>query len=245
MKQEFGQRFLVIYSGVLTIAFAAVVLMGASSTTTRAAFGEIDVQRINVVEPDGTLRMVISDAVRAPGVIYRGREYPHPDGRKTAGMIFYNDEGTENGGLIFDGRKDANGKVASHGHLSFDNYEQDQAMVVEANQDEGDRKASFIQINDQPDYSLQSLFSLMQKNRGLPQSQQQAALQAFLKDHSQPASRVLLGRLQDSSSELALKDEKGRNRIVIRVAADGTPTLQFLDAAGKIVDELPRVVKGG
>jgi len=118
-------RFLAIYSAVVTLAFAIVVLGGFTASRQKQSFDEITVHRINVVEPDGTLRMVISNKTDFPGIIIKGKETPHP-GRKTAGMLFFNDEGTENGGLIFGGSKDAAGKVESYGHLSFDQYEQDQ-----------------------------------------------------------------------------------------------------------------------
>ena len=39
--------------------------------------------------------MVLSDKAQFPGLIVKGKEYPHPD-RKTAGMLFFNAEGTEN-----------------------------------------------------------------------------------------------------------------------------------------------------
>jgi hypothetical protein len=118
-------RFLAIYSGVLTITFAVVVLAGFAESRQKQTFDEITVHRINVVEPDGTLRMTISNKAVFPGIVIKGKETPHPD-RTTAGMLFFNDEGTENGGLIFGGSKDKDGKVTSYGHLSFDQYEQDQ-----------------------------------------------------------------------------------------------------------------------
>jgi hypothetical protein len=59
---------------------------------------EIQVHRINVVEPNGSLRMVISNRARLPGMIVKGKEQPKSD-RPQAGMIFYNDGGSENGGL--------------------------------------------------------------------------------------------------------------------------------------------------
>jgi hypothetical protein len=44
-------------------------------------------------------------------------------------MIFYNNEGTENGGLIFGGRRDADGNVVdSGGSLSFDNWSRQTAQ---------------------------------------------------------------------------------------------------------------------
>jgi hypothetical protein len=83
-----------------------------------AAIEELDVQRINLREPDGTLRLVISNKSKAPGIFIKGKEYPHPD-RKTAGMIFFNDEGTENGGLIFGGETSPDGIKHSSGQFGL------------------------------------------------------------------------------------------------------------------------------
>ena len=96
------QHVLLIYSGVLTVVLCVVLLSGASSRK-KTSFDEIDVKRINLVEPDGTIRMVISNRADFPGLIVKGKEYPHD--RQTAGMLFFDDEGTENGGLIFGGAK--------------------------------------------------------------------------------------------------------------------------------------------
>lgn len=114
-------RLLAVYSTVLTTLLAAFALAGSAAARVER-FDELDVQRINVREPDGTLRMVIANHARLPGVIVRGRENPPVD-RPYAGMLFYNDEGTENGGLVFGGHRNANGEVVDAGvALSFDCY---------------------------------------------------------------------------------------------------------------------------
>src|SRR6188474_514811 len=114
-------KILAVYSTVLTTLLAAFTLAG-SATAKVQRFDEIDVHRLNVREPDGTLRMVISNHARLPGVIVRGKENPPLD-RPYAGMLFYNDEGTENGGLVFGGHRNANGEVVDAGvSLSFDRY---------------------------------------------------------------------------------------------------------------------------
>jgi hypothetical protein len=65
---------------------------------------------------------VISNHARLPGNIVRGKENPPVD-RPYAGMLFYNDEGTENGGLVFGVHRNANGEVVDAGvALSFDRY---------------------------------------------------------------------------------------------------------------------------
>jgi hypothetical protein len=116
-----GTRILVVYSTVVTTLLASLTFVGVAAPRVQR-FDEIDVHRINVREPDGTLRMVISNHARLPGVIMRGKENP-PDERPYAGMLFYNDEATENGGLVFGGHRNANGEVVDSGvSLSFDRY---------------------------------------------------------------------------------------------------------------------------
>lgn len=239
MKLPFGQRLLVIYSGVLTLVFAGTVLMGATSGTRDASFDQITVHRINVVEPDGTLRMVISNAAEAPGSPYHNKIYPRP-GRMDAGIIFMNNEGTENGGLIFGGRRSSDGKVSSFGHLSFDSYDQDQTMVIQADQDDTTRKATYIKINDEPAWNEFDALNLMQRTRDEPAAQRQAALQSFLKTHPTAKPRIYLGTRDDHSSDLVLDDAQGRPRIVVKVAVNGSPVLQFLDSRGKVIEQLPQ-----
>lgn len=113
MKVLINQRFLTIYSGTLALIFAVTVLYGFSAARRSETFDQITVHRINVVEPDGTLRMVISNRNKLPGIIVRGKEQPFA--RPQAGILFYNDEGSENGGLIFSGRKNEKGEVVDSG----------------------------------------------------------------------------------------------------------------------------------
>lgn len=240
LKLPSGQRLLMIYSGVLTLVFAGTVLMGATANTRRAAFDQITVHRINVVEPDGTLRMVISNAADSPGTPIKGHVYGRDD-RKVAGIIFLNNEGTENGGLIYDGSRGKDGKASSHGHLSFDNYNQDQTLVLEANQEDTTRKSTYLQINDQPGWDIEDLFKLQEADAREPASAQEAAMRKFFASRPQSQPRVFLGTRSDRSSNLVLRDAQGRKRIVISVAADGQPVLQFLDADGKVVQQLPQV----
>jgi len=69
-------NILVVYSTVLTTLLAAFTLAGSAAAKVQH-FDEIDVHRINVSEPDDTLRMVISNHTRLPGAIVSGkRESP-------------------------------------------------------------------------------------------------------------------------------------------------------------------------
>ena len=94
-------KILVVYSAVVTTLVGGFTLAGTVAARAQAKvqqFDEIEVHRINVREPDGTLRMVVSNHARLPGVVANGKQNPPVD-RPYAGMLFYNDEGNENGGL--------------------------------------------------------------------------------------------------------------------------------------------------
>lgn len=233
-----GQRFLMIYSGVLTAVFVVTVASGFARAPSRMALDELDVHRINLREPDGTLRMVMSGAGRAPGIYIKGKEYAHPAGRKEAGMIFMNAEGTENGGLVFGGETDKDGVTHSAGHLSFDAYEQDQTISLDSTQD-GASSSMKLVFTDYPDYSILDQLKLQESIKSLPKDQQEAKVKAFFARRGGPTPRMLLGRNgKDGTVAFFMADAQGHPRIVMKVAADGQPSLEMLDAAGKVVGQM-------
>ena len=235
-----SQRFLAAYSGILTILFLIAVLCGFARVEPKENFNEITVHRINVVEPDGTIRLVLTNTANSPGIYIKNKEYPHPNGRKSAGLLFFDEEGTEDGGLSYGISKDQSGKVVgSDGHLSFDQYMQDQIFTIDAGRD-GDKKFSLLRMDDRGDYPITDALEALTRISKLPENQREPELKKFLETHPGDHPRVILGRARDGGSILQLKDTEGHDRLVLRVAPDGTPKLQFLDAAGKVLSELPQ-----
>jgi hypothetical protein len=222
-----AQRALILYAGILTGAVVAFLLSAASASGHRK-IDVLDVERINIREPDGTLRMTISDAARSPGLIMKNREYPHPN-RKSAGMLFFNDEGTENGGLIFGGRE-ANGRRSSIGSLTFDRYEQDQVVQVVGSQEGPDKSAGLL-VNDQPE-ALMAYAALIRTEHLAPNQRRAELIKAHF---GGTKNRLFVGRAEDGASQVALKDASGRNRLILAVMPDGTASIRFLDEAGKVV----------
>ena len=126
---------LTMYAGAATLLLLVSVTRAAQKTET---FDEITVHRINVTEPDGNVRLVISNRARLPGVMVNGKE--GKPNRPYAGMIFYNDEQTENGGLIFAGHRNPSGEVENSGvSLSFDKYGDGQFVQLAGVSDKEDR----------------------------------------------------------------------------------------------------------
>jgi hypothetical protein len=224
------QRVLLAYSVVATTLVAGLMISQAigGPAHTKSTFDEIDVHRINVRENDGTLRMTLSSSGAAPGIIVRGKERPHPQGRKSAGILFFNDEGTENGGLIFGGAKQ-DGNVSSFGHLSFDQYDQDQVISIDHGEENGNRRAG-ITFSDRPDTPIP--WDLLDK-QATPAAQ--AEIAKLDQNGGFGYTRLYVGKLSDRSSAVVLRDAKGRPRLAMKVAPDGAASIEFLDEQGKSV----------
>jgi hypothetical protein len=149
-----GTKILVVYSTVVTTLLAISALAGFAAplhlerTARVQRMDEIDVHRINVREADGTLRMVIANRARLPGMTAKGKEQRKVD-RPYAGMLFYNDEGTENGGLVFGGHRNANGEVVDSGaSLSFDRYDANSQIVQLAGVDDSKNHIVGLMLSD-------------------------------------------------------------------------------------------------
>ncbi len=248
LKRFNNQTFLTVYSGMLTLGLAVILLSGFTSGTNSPAFDTITVQRINVVEPDGTLRMVISNNNKIPGIIFQGHEYPDFTGRKgstEAGMLFYDAQATESGGLTFGGKKDAQGTISRFGHLSFDRYNQDQMLTIDAS-DDGTNAASSIEMIDQPTWSMAEYLDLLVSIQNLPPDQQQAAKDRFFQTHPPGAgARTILDNVNEpgapanNQNGLFLKDAGGKDRANLEIDSSSTPFLDFLDPSGTVTNRYP------
>jgi hypothetical protein len=219
----------------LAVAYAAVlstlVATGAVGSQRETSIDTLNVQRINVREPDGTLRLVVSNKAAFPGIIIKGQEIPHDSRRDVAGLVFFNDEGTENGGLIFGGAR-KNGVVRSGGHLSFDQYEQDQVVSLEQTE-EGGQRAAGLGISDRPDRSMDfRALSRLESEPDSPARRAELARLSAAGAFGEP--RLFLGKT-DHNAVLSLRDANGRKRLVLKVTAAGEASIQFLDEAGKVV----------
>jgi len=203
MMTKTQTRLLGTYAGAATLLLLVATTRAAQRAET---FDEITVHRINVIEPDGKLRLVISNHASLPGVMVNGKQ--GTPNRPFAGMIFYNEEQTENGGLVFGGHKDANGRVVdSGGALSFDKYGVGGQMVQLAGVSDNENRFAGLRIKD--------------NSIGGPNN-----------------NRIWVGNSDDGAATVALMDLQGRKRIVMEVKSDGASSVTFLDENAKVVNQL-------
>lgn len=193
-------KILIVYSAVVATLLTMFTLAGSAAPKVQR-FDEIDVQRLNVREADGTLRMVISNHARLPGVIESGKERPKVD-RPYAGMLFYNDEGTENGGLVFGGRRNANGEVVDSGvSLSFDRYGANSQIVQLAGVDDSKNHIVGLILSDSDPKSTRRRIFIGDDNDGVAS--------VSLMDRN-GRKRILLQVAADGTPSLSFFDENGR-----------------------------------
>ncbi|MBA3712861.1 MAG: hypothetical protein H0W76_10495 [Pyrinomonadaceae bacterium] len=230
-------QFLKIYAVAITLLLAGFTLMAFTQGGRKTKFEEIDVERINLVEKDGALKLVISNKERFPDPVIDGKSYPLRQGGKTAGMLFYNDEGDECGGLSFGGQNKDGARNAG-ASLLFDQLNQDQTVGISYSEDDGRRTAG-LNVWDRPDTPISEMVEKIQAVRKMPDGPEKTQALQKLRETSGVAQRVFVGKTRDKASALLLYDPQGRPRVLLIVDAQGQPKLEFLDEKGAVVQRLP------
>jgi hypothetical protein len=228
-------RFLRLYV-VFTVPVLALLLFAAISDRTGTPyFEEITVERINVVEPDGTRKLVIASSARQTEGTIGGVQIPVQRTRP-AGMIFFNDYGDEVGGLAFGGNRTAGTQI-----LAFDQAGQDQVVTVvnrEWTDADGRRlRTSGIELVDRPtDRTLLDVLALMRELEAIQDPEERARARAQIDGPATfGAPRMFVGRTAEGQATVALMDGRGRYRLRMAVEADGAAAIEFLDAEGNVI----------
>jgi hypothetical protein len=235
-KLERDVRFLRRYAVISTLVLGALCIAAFGSQERKAKFDEIDVERINVVEPDGKLRMVLSNRPRSTGPIYKGKPFGYAGGGRP-GIIFFNDEGTENGGLTFTGRRGSDGAYTSSIHMSFDQFDQDQVLNLDYADNNGQRRVG-MSIDDRPDLNI---YDLILERDSIMKIADSTARAAAMQRWRGPrngiplvARRVFIGRDQSKAAVVNLSARDGKPRLRLIVDSLGAARIEFLDADGRV-----------
>ena len=198
-------------------------------------FDEINVERINIVEADGKLRLVISNKARQHPGVMDGISYEERKGQRPPGMMFFGENGNEVGGLVFDGNE---GK-GQGGSLTFDKFRGDQTVQFIHDEEADGRYFAGLKISDQN----MPLNDLLKKDKEISKikskEQQKAAWRQLREEGLLMTERLRIGKDQQKSSIIKMRDAKGNVRIEVKVEAEGNPKINFLDKDEKIVYSLP------
>lgn len=239
---------LLIFSNIVLLSFVGLVLLYSfDKKEDDKKFEEITVERINVVNADGTPVMVISNKQRIANPIIGGKKYPisASEGREyMAGMIFFNESGDEMGGLVFNSFKMPNGKIAGIGHLSFDRYNDNQVMAFQYNENKSGVRSG-LNIFDRPgDGSFKKYMDLMEESSSKTTSPERLKeINATLKEISERnqlgVQRLFIGS-KNETAQIELKDKKGIAKARFYVDDKGDGKLEFYNEKGEITAVFPK-----
>jgi hypothetical protein len=186
--------------------------------------------------------MTLSNRALLPDPIIGGRPYALRSGDPAAGLLFYNDEGNESGGLLYSGSRGPGGTRASAG-FTLDQFDQDEAVTISHAESNGRRSAGLI-VMDRPDRSIQPLADTLLTVIAMSDSAEMARRIRELSERALVtgelgARRVFVGRDTHGNAVLMLCDRLGRPRLELVVDATGTARIRFLDEHGAVVEQLP------
>lgn len=237
-------RFLCWCNGALLVALSALLLTGFTGRSS-PRFDEITVDRINVVGENGKPVMVIARRGRLPGPMANGHEFPAAvsEGRENlSGMIFFSEAGDEVGGLVFNAIPRGDSGYSAVGHLSLDQWKQNQVVALQYI-DNGRTRRAGLSVIDRPtnvpmEIELDRLERMLNAT-GTVRDSLRTAHQAAARDGAGGIQRVFLGS-QDRNAVINLRDTRGRVRLRLQVDSSDVARMEFLDAEGRVVAAYPQ-----
>ena len=239
MRRYLRRQFFLLRAYALTSSLILIVLAAAAfrQGTLPKSMGEITVERLNVVDANGTLRMVLSGKDKMHPGVMDGVTIDRP--RPVAGMLFFNDEGDEVGGLTYTGTA-AGGRGRANAGIMFDQLKQDQTIGITYNEANGQRSAG-LQIWDRSDtVRLSELITkLNAANKIAAGPERDKALADIRATAPAGPRRLFVGKTQDKAAAVVLSDAQGKPRLTLMVDATGNPRIEFLDETGKVIARVP------
>jgi catechol 2,3-dioxygenase-like lactoylglutathione lyase family enzyme len=219
-------------AGIALALLCAVLAMATlHAQTGRQRITELDVERLNVVEPDGQLVMSLANTTRLPDPLLGGKTLE--TGRNGPGIIFFDGKGWEVGGLTYGTR--ANGGAT--GHFSFDQFHNDQVVYMQYDDNGSTNKRAGLFVMDRARTPTLDEIVRLRGEQASASAERKAAIDAQLRGTA--AQRVFVGA-ENETAMVRLRDRQGRERIRLAVDQQGAARLEFLDAAGAVVERLPK-----
>lgn len=226
-------NILIAYNVVLSVCFLFFFLFAFTSNHQKTKFKEIDVERINIIEKDGTPKLVISNKERQPtGLTINGKTYEYGRG-KSGGILLYNDLGEENSGFLFGGNQQEHGLS-----LTFDQYKQDQVLALRSQETvRNGRKEKLygLALWNRPDtIEMEQFLKQDQRIKQIPDEKTRQAEYERLNALGYYGQNIFFaGRLWNGNTGVFINDSKGQKRIRLYVDINNNPKLEFFDETGK------------
>lgn len=220
-------RWIKAYALLMTAVLVVFCFSGFTQSGQKQNVEEITANRIKLVDAAGKIRVILAAELKNANL---------------AGLLFMNEEGTEAGGLLYNGKRDKDGKIDAGALLTFDQFKNDQVVALEYDHI-GDQKRQGLTISDRPDTMSDQAKELMRAlGNALQSAKSEAERQAIRRDYLSRipareivARRLFAGRDVEGSSLVTLSDLDGKPRLRLKVDKLGQASITFLDPSGRTV----------
>ena len=224
---------------VLSIAICVLAVNLVRPLIPSQRFRVIEAERIEIRDRGGSLRAALSNAAG----FTEGQRAQQPEGARIAGLMFYNEEGQEAGGLVYLGKSIGGGQDAEAA-LTFDQYRQDQTVYLhhEEHRDaKGARIEDGLSVLARPDWTAaKEEYGIYDRLDKLPAAEQDQARLEALKAGKVSTGRLFVGvkRGVDENGPyddggVFVKNKWGRAVIKLYVDYDNRPHFEVYDPLGK------------
>ena len=243
MEEKLAGQLRRLQALVLLLA-AAVVLLVVNCfypLLPTQRFRAVEAGRVDIREADGTLKASLSDAAG----FNVGDRAKQPGGNRLSGLMFYNEEGEETGGLVYQGKAIPGGQDSDVG-LTMDQYRQDQNVYLHHTEHKDAQGSSIddgLQINERPDWTdIKAEYGTYAQIAQLPPDQADALKLKALQEGKISRRRLFFGVSRGVKNQVAyndagvfIKNKWGQKAIEIYVDNDNKPHFEVYDPLGKRV----------
>ena len=225
---------------VLFVSTAFLCINSVYPLLPKQRFKLIDAERINIRERSGTLKAALSNSAG-----FNEGKRAEQGGARLSGLMFYNEEGEETGGLVYFGKAIPGGQD-SDVTLTMDQYRQDQNVYLhheEFKDAHGLRIEDGLSINARPDWTKTkeeyATYAEMEKLR--PEQRDELQLKSLQAGKISTrrlffgVQRGIKGSETYDDAGMFIKNKWGRNTIRLYVDNDNRPHFQIYDPLGKTI----------
>ena len=196
---------------------------------------ELTTERLNIVGNDGNKYIVLSSPEKQALATIKCKPInPEETERNVAGLLFFNEEGDEVGGLVF-GIDSTN----SYQLLTFDQRKNDQIMALRKDEylEDGTWKKQYgLTLQERAEKQSNVIISELNAINKIADSleREQKLHEFYANPKNLAPQRLFMGRTYSEKVGLYLMDKDNKPRLQIYLDKEGEPQIESFDKKGNI-----------
>lgn len=226
-------NYIRIYAITTSVLIFALIGYGFRKSAQDDILKSLRAEKIEIVEPDGTVKLSLFSKRHLPPAVINGKKLSRQGGDES-GLMFYNTEGEECGGLVYSG-DGKDGKGHNDLSMTFDKYKQDQVVQVSFTQGENGNDKKGLSVYERPEFPLNVTMERLDSihNNVKDVNEQKRIIEKFKEEGYFGYTRMFAGQ-QGQRTGVFVRDNKGRIRLEMIVNEKNEPEILFYNEKGGV-----------